>query len=363
MPWAMRAAAAVVSWLNYSLAGKLTGDLAGSIAARLAGADTEVDPNALSCTMSIDFGGAQTLLQYQRLTSDLSVALAGAKELTQYQRIAATLDLAFDGTQAIRQRQRLTATLDITMDGAGDLVDTNAGFDPVSDVASATCVAWYDASDSDSITTSTGVSQWNDKSGNANHVSQGTGSKQPTVLSATQNSLDGIEFDSASSQILERTSGFTGLVSGDHPCVLLVARMPDTTSTCVDCREDASNPGFIVATDNELLTRFYYSGFTNSKADWFGQTPDSTARAWAAIFNSSHEAEFYANEDLKGTGSAGSGGLSANPAQLHIGAGEGDWQSSNMVIFELLIYDTEPSTADLAAIYDYLGAKWSVTIA
>jgi hypothetical protein len=42
--------------------------------------------------------------------------------------------------------------------------------------------AWYDASDSDTITESGGaVSEWRDKSGSLRHISQGTGSAQPTL--------------------------------------------------------------------------------------------------------------------------------------------------------------------------------------
>ncbi len=42
-------------------------------------------------------------------------------------------------------------------------------------------VAWFDASDADSITQSGGaVSQWDDKSGNGNHATQGTASQRPT---------------------------------------------------------------------------------------------------------------------------------------------------------------------------------------
>jgi hypothetical protein len=41
-------------------------------------------------------------------------------------------------------------------------------------------VAWYDASDASTITESGGnVSQWNDKSGNNRHMTQGNGSNQP----------------------------------------------------------------------------------------------------------------------------------------------------------------------------------------
>lgn len=60
-------------------------------------------------------------------------------------------------------------------------------------------VGWYDASDTASITSSSGsVSQWNDKSGNGNHLTQATGVKQPITGSDTVNSLNAIKFNTAS---------------------------------------------------------------------------------------------------------------------------------------------------------------------
>ena len=64
---------------------------------------------------------------------------------------------------------------------------------------------WLDASDTASLTASSGaVAQWNDKSGNGLHVTQGTADKQPTTGSATQNSLNVLSFDGA--DFLQRSS-------------------------------------------------------------------------------------------------------------------------------------------------------------
>lgn len=49
----------------------------------------------------------------------------------------------------------------------------------------ATLVAWLDALDSGTIAIATGVSQWNDKSGNANHFAQSTGANQPPYTAGT----------------------------------------------------------------------------------------------------------------------------------------------------------------------------------
>jgi hypothetical protein len=66
---------------------------------------------------------------------------------------------------------------------------------------------WLDASDTSTITASSGsVSQWNDKSGNGRHVSQGTSTNRPTTGSTTKNSLNAITFDGTNDRLLRTTS-------------------------------------------------------------------------------------------------------------------------------------------------------------
>lgn len=58
---------------------------------------------------------------------------------------------------------------------------------------------WYDATAADSIIHAAGsVSQWEDLSGNARHLTQGDGSRQPTTGTATMNGLNAIDFDGTS---------------------------------------------------------------------------------------------------------------------------------------------------------------------
>lgn len=79
---------------------------------------------------------------------------------------------------------------------------------------------WLDASDLSTITASSGaVSQWNDKSGNARHVSQGTASFQPTTGSSTLNGLNVISFDGSNDNL--RTSN-GALQLATLTCVALI---------------------------------------------------------------------------------------------------------------------------------------------
>lgn len=65
-----------------------------------------------------------------------------------------------------------------------------------------TLQGWWDPSDSATRTIATGVSQLNDKSGNARNFTQATESKQPTVVSAGQNGRDTLKITAGTSQNL-----------------------------------------------------------------------------------------------------------------------------------------------------------------
>ena len=74
--------------------------------------------------------------------------------------------------------------------------------------AQLTTTFWFDASDETTITESSGsVSQWDDKSGNGHHLTQGTGSYQPTTGTRTIGGLNALDFDGANDTIGVLTGG------------------------------------------------------------------------------------------------------------------------------------------------------------
>ena len=87
---------------------------------------------------------------------------------------------------------------------------------------------WLDAADTTTITQSSGsVSQWNDKSGNGNDVTQGTADNQPTTNASTQNGKNIIDFDG--NDILDLPSGLFGIPNSNNT-MFVVANTPlDTT--------------------------------------------------------------------------------------------------------------------------------------
>ena len=68
---------------------------------------------------------------------------------------------------------------------------------------------WLDAADASTVTTVSGaVSQWNDKSGNGRHATQGTAGNRPSYTTAAVNNKNVLTFD-GSSDNLSVATGFT----------------------------------------------------------------------------------------------------------------------------------------------------------
>ena len=87
---------------------------------------------------------------------------------------------------------------------------------------------WIDADDSNTITETSGaVSQWDDKSGNDYHVTQGTGSGQPETGTQTINSRNAVYFDTS----LEYLSNASDLnIDGDFTANFLLSVSGDNNT-------------------------------------------------------------------------------------------------------------------------------------
>lgn len=208
--------------------------------------------------------------------------------------------------------------------------------------------AWWDASDAASITASAGaVSQWNDKSGNARHLTS-AGSNKPITGASTTNSLNVLDF---TSDVLQNTAG---PALDNTTTTLLVVKVTDFSVL----RVVASGTGDTL----ELLTATNSSGVPYC---WCGPTgtpggPALTAATWAQVSTKLNGAStiVYTNGSAGSTGSVGSntatglivGGASNldPPAAPFIGS-----------IAEMCVYTTALSDVDRVLVQNYLKAKWA----
>lgn len=112
--------------------------------------------------------------------------------------------------------------------------------------AEITTQLWFDASDNATITLGTGVSQWDDKSGNARHVSQATGANQPLHGALTLNGLPVLTYDATDG--LRKTTATAGLAQDVGELVIYSVRR------FTDLDSNASSPVVLAISDNGPTT-------------------------------------------------------------------------------------------------------------
>lgn len=216
-------------------------------------------------------------------------------------------------------------------------------FDPLS---IAGCKVWLDAADVATITKdgSNFVSQWNDKSGEANHVAQGTGAYQPLYVSAT-NSID---FDGTDDD-LYRATYVNGALSQPNT-IFYVGTIPTANSVVV---YDGGT--------NTTRHLFYSSGgskYTIYAGANVGTVAVNGAKAqFTCHFNTSSSSirrnkssvESSLNPSTQTMNGIELGGFSGN----HTGI-------SDTHINEILVYNGTLASGDRDDIEDYLATKWGL---
>jgi len=219
--------------------------------------------------------------------------------------------------------------------------------------------AWYDASDTSSITASgVAVSQWNDKSGNGYHLTQGTGSNQPTTGTRTINSLNAIDFDGTADYLSNTSFAFnvntmtwlavflSDAKNANNPRVTTFT----TTSTTNDY--DNTSSAIVMSHTNADAFETDYNSNSYTTAPTTGSAVQFTVKRNGAAWN-------HWKNGTAG-GSMSSVTTNFNPGVLWVGAtyagGVGGWWDG--LIAEIVMYPTALSDGDRVSVQDYLKAKW-----
>ena len=207
-----------------------------------------------------------------------------------------------------------------------------------------------DANDASTITKdgSNLVSAWNDKSGQANHVTQATGSKQPLWVDRVQDTLPTIRFDGSSDEMAVTYGSSLSTAA----TVFVVCTMPTGNGSerfVLDGLTSGGRFAFLVTSSTPYIHYMYRgNGITSTNVD-------KTMRMFTLVFNSSSSSLGIDKTDVA-TGNAGT----QSPTGLTLGAGYyGGASFGDTDICEILIYGSALSTTDRTSIEDYLSNKWS----
>lgn len=199
--------------------------------------------------------------------------------------------------------------------------------------------AWYDASNAASITSSGGaVSQWNDLSGNGWHLTQGTGSNQPTTGTRTVNGLNTLDFDGG--DFLSSSASFVL----NQPDTLFIVATTDFGSANQWITDGLAGRQLLCVHSDYAL--FAGAGFAIEVAGSFA------LHLHSAVFNGA-SSQRWLDATSKGTGNPGGNNLTAG---ITIG-GAGTGGGFDGAISEL-VYCSGDQSASVASMVAYTQAKW-----
>lgn len=223
--------------------------------------------------------------------------------------------------------------------------------------SNATLVAWWDASDTGTITESSGaVSQIDDKSGNLEHMTQSPGSAQPTTGTRTQNSLNVLDCDGG--DYMENT---TQAVPASGEITVIGVTVIDSTAATTDSiySMDASNDWQLQGNNvSQFDGRFGCTGI-GTPTDLTGG-PFSGALVWELVFDWTGSTITILTNGTSRMSITYSAKLSTSQA-WRIMTNRGVTGFLNGAFCEAFIMEEVDSTTRTSA-REYLATKWGITL-
>ena len=218
--------------------------------------------------------------------------------------------------------------------------------------------AFYESDDASTITESGGsVSQWDDKSGNGNHATQATGTRQPITGTRTINGLNALDFDGVDDQFVIG-SGLYDITSGD--CTIYIVANFDYLASKTPL-------WFGSATSNEshpmrLNTTLVEGGRNTSSG---GVYTSSSILTMTTATNQTYLTKFEvdgANAVINVDGVDGSTGVATSftANKIEIGSALDVWDKFEGRLCSIIIYDKVLTAVQDTEVRNYLNNKWGI---
>jgi len=212
---------------------------------------------------------------------------------------------------------------------------------------------WLDASDAATITQSSGaVSQWNDKSGNLYHATQGTGANQPLTGVGSVNGKNAIRFDGVNDTMIS-TLHNSGISNGDVTILSVFKYTSATTRSWLLRLRGTTNYGVSLddsATGNDVFA-------TNSSS--VIKTPKYSDTNPHIIVAGRGGSSGYILHDngVQGVGVASNTAVT----NTYIGSYGGTSDFLKADLCEMIVYNKNLSLSEVNTVGNYLSSKWGVT--
>jgi hypothetical protein len=212
--------------------------------------------------------------------------------------------------------------------------------------------AWYDASTSSSITTQTGVSQWEDLSGNARHLTQSTTNNQPAYGTVTLNGKATITFDGTNDVL--RSAAWT-LNQPYHTFIIFRHETTFSSATFgIAHNIGAPRSGELSYGTATTLSHFagaslFRTGVASGSREAFNPYEIEANGASSAL-----RVRTFSNTGNAGTNNSNGLTVGANGNTLPT-------QHGDMSVAEIAMFSRVLTGGDLTKVRNYLANKWAVS--
>lgn len=242
---------------------------------------------------------------------------------------------------------------------------------------------WLDGSDLATLTIdgSNRVSQWDDKSGNGMHATQGTTMEQPVFSGTAANGMPGLTFDGSDDRLLSGTNSSWNYLHEQSGATLFIAchittANPDNYLAILSTFDGGSgNVGLALSSeDRAALSANQRTRIDIGRGSGYAVTANTTDAAFpyqqSVVFSArcgteggaTNDALLYINDtqteavDNALTPATGNSMHALTIGNLNTGTGNG----LVGVIHEVLIYNRKLSLAEHTSVTDYLATKYGM---
>lgn len=249
--------------------------------------------------------------------------------------------------------------------GQGQVISLPNIISPFSPLSINGAILWLDASDSATITESSGyVSNWADKSGNSNDASQATGANQPYYSSNIIGGKPAIQMDGANTYLKIGTQFLQSLSTANNGITIILVSQCNVIQVSSIFVEDptTSNPRFNCHLPWEDGTLYWDYGNISAGGRVSGSWDASTGVPYIWILNSngSTSQQVYQNGSLLINGLSGDLPNYSSSYQVDLGGNPGYIYNGD--IAEMLVYNRQLSSDENALINKYLSKKYNITL-
>jgi len=217
---------------------------------------------------------------------------------------------------------------------------------------------WLDADDSSTITEAGGlVSAWNDKSGQGNNATQGTGSKQPTTEATTENGKNVLDFDGGDTLVLP--AALDSIPNSAHTMFVVSNRSTEAATTNAIVSISAVAATRTVMFYSSVAGRVSYRNAGSASADNSSNT-NTNMQILRGTFDGASTVTSTVDNNTPVSSATAAAAADADTGTIGSRADTDLYLTGS--ISEILIYDRVLTSAEITNVETYLSNKWGITI-